>query len=78
MEPPVHKYDVLFDVIQKLEMRDIRSIFLAMRQIPGKDPNYFFPRYGFTAGEFSVGYVTTMPARSRLRKSKQNKGGSAE
>jgi hypothetical protein len=64
------KYDILFDVVKNLEMRDIRAMFLGMRQIPDHNPNFFFPSYGFTAGEFSTAYVTTMPERSKLKKQK--------
>jgi len=62
------KYETLFSVLKDLDMRDIRCLFGLMRQIPDDNYNFLFPAYGFTAGEFTVGYVTNMPTRSRLNK----------
>ena len=64
----IQKYETLFSVLKDLDMRDIRCLFGLMREIPDYNYNFLFPSYGFTAGEFTVGYVTNMPTRSRLHK----------
>lgn len=59
------KYAHLFDHINALRMRDVRLLFSHMRKLDDANPNALFPKYGFTAGEFSVSYVIHMPCRSK-------------
>lgn len=59
------KYLHLFNYINGLRMRDVRLLFSHMRKLDREDPDVFFPKYGFTAGEFSVSYVIHMPCRSK-------------
>jgi hypothetical protein len=59
------KYAHLFDHIKDLRMRDVRLLFSQMRKLDAANPDVLFPKYGFTAGEFSVSYVIHMPCRSK-------------
>lgn len=59
------KYSHLFNHINGLRMRDVRLLFAHMRKLDSADPDVLFPKYGFTAGEFSVSYVVNMPCRSK-------------
>ena len=46
--------------ISQLTIKDIRHIFSIMRKTNGMETHYFFPKYGFTCGEFSICYVMNM------------------
>ena len=59
------KYTTLFHHIHNMNMRDVRDAYKGMRQSGSEDPNMFFPRLGFTAGEFAVAHVMKMPRRTR-------------
>jgi hypothetical protein len=59
------KYTTLFHHIHNMNMRDVRDVYKGMRQSGDNDANMFFPRLGFTAGEFAVAHVMKMPRRTR-------------
>ena len=52
--PTWKKYIVLSKVIENLRVRDKRLLFYIIRSAEYVDHNTFFPKYGFTAGEFAV------------------------
>jgi hypothetical protein len=58
------KYNTIKSTIGNLRVKDIRHMFMLMRKTDGIDANYLFPRYGFTCGEFTTGYVLNMPHRT--------------
>jgi hypothetical protein len=63
------KYNILFNRIQKLNMRDVRITYSGLRQSFSKtstneDVDVFFPRLGFTAGEFAVAQILKVPRKS--------------
>ena len=60
------KYANLFFYINNMNMRDVRDVYKGMRQSGSDDPNMFFPRLGFTAGEFAVAHIMKMHHR-RIR-----------
>lgn len=49
--------------IKHLTIKDIRHIFSIMRKTEGMTTHHFFPKYGFTCGEFSICYVMNMCAK---------------
>ncbi len=60
------KYELLFNHLdQNLQVKDVRRIFSQLRN-PDICPDVFFPKYGITVSEFTVGYVINM--RKRYRK----------
>ena len=65
--PTVEKYTVIKDNLITLRVKDIRHLFMLMRKTPDVDPNYVFPKYGLTCGEFSTFYVLNMPHRSVMK-----------
>jgi len=58
------KYEMLFSHLASLKMKDVRQLFCKMRTDTAT-PNALFPAYGFTAGEFTTGYVFNMPNRNK-------------
>jgi len=62
-DPTSAKYEILFSHLSNLRMKDVRQLFCKMRN-ECENPNLLFPAYGFTAGEFTLGYVFNMPNRS--------------
>jgi len=65
-EVNVSKYTTLLHKIQNMNMRHVRDTYRALRQSSNNNVDLFFPRMGFTAGEFAVAHVMKMPRRSRL------------
>lgn len=59
------KYTTLFHYIHNLSMRDVRDVYKGIRQSGSENPNMFFPRKGFTTGEFAVAHVTKVPRHGR-------------
>ena len=59
------KYRNLFAHIQGLRMKEIRLLFSHMRKLDHSNANVLFPEYGFTAGEFTVAYITNVPTRTK-------------
>ncbi len=58
------KYEMLFLHLSSLKMKDVRQLFCKMR-MDTATANALFPAYGFTAGEFTMGYVFNMPNRNK-------------
>ena len=56
---------VRFRRIKALELRDKRSLFYQMRIHSNLEVDTFFPKYGFTAGEFGVWQMLTEKHRRR-------------
>jgi hypothetical protein len=67
------KYRNLFAHIQGLRMKDIRLLFSHMRKLDASNANVLFPEYGFTAGEFTVAYITNVPTRTKGVSGDRNK-----
>lgn len=63
-DPTSRKYEMLFSHMASLRMKDVRQLFCKMRN-DCNNPDILFPVYGFTAGEFTLGYVFNMPNRSK-------------
>lgn len=49
----------MLKAISHLRIKDKRLLFVLMRSSPDLTVDTFFPAYGFTSGEFSVGHVLT-------------------
>ena len=54
-------------------MKDIRLLFSHMRKLDASNANVLFPEYGFTAGEFTVAYITNVPTRTKGVSGDRNK-----
>lgn len=52
--PTWKKYIVMSKAIDSLRVKDKRHIFQVMRKTECLSHDTFFPRYGFTAGDFSI------------------------
>ena len=70
--PTWKKYVILSKYIEQLRVRDKRHIFQIMRKTENLNDGTFFPKYGFTAGEFSVWQILSEHRKSR-RVSKKEK-----
>jgi len=61
MEPSTYatyeKINCIKQSIMSLQVKDKRCLFSIMRLTKNLTSNSFFPRYGITAGQFSVFYV---------------------
>ncbi|MCH9717638.1 MAG: hypothetical protein K0U52_11205 [Gammaproteobacteria bacterium] len=56
-------YVTLFHHLEhNLKVKDVRRVFAQLRE-PNMCPDVFFPEYGITVSEFSVGYVINMRKR---------------
>jgi hypothetical protein len=46
--------------VDALTVRDVRYIFSLLRRTQHADVDHFFPKYGFTCGDFAICYVLNM------------------
>jgi len=55
--PTWKKYLVMSYVVESLKVKDKRAIFHIMRRTEDLSELTFFPKYGFTAGDFAIWQV---------------------
>jgi hypothetical protein len=53
------KYVDLCKIVANLRIKDKRLLFRLMRRFKDTNENTFFPKFGFTAGEFAVLKIIT-------------------
>lgn len=64
MDTTWSKYLILAYVVDHMQTRVRRNIFMHMRNTADCDEDWFFPRHGITAGEFCV-FHTLHQSRQR-------------
>lgn len=67
MNSSIYKYQQIQSMTNNLRVKDVRLLFMLMRQYPQVTSNSFFPQYGLTTGEFCTAYVLNMPHRTNKR-----------
>ena len=68
LEGNYDKYDILYEHISRLRVKDKRLIFSMMRTRPDITHDMFLPQYGFTIGEFAIFQILTENSRKRSNK----------
>ena len=65
--PTWKKYIVVSCFIESLRVKDKRQLFHIMRKTSNLSHDTFFPRYGVTAGEFSIWQILSETRKSRTK-----------
>jgi len=65
--PTWKKYIVISCSVDSLRVKDKRQLFHIMRKTRNLSHDTFFPRYGITAGEFSIWQILSENRKARKK-----------